>query len=131
MGDILPPPSTGVPAVQDRKGNFMDFTAIWRGWFIDLTATLNKSGGTSGGVPATRQVLTTSPISGGGDLSQDLTLKFTPAGAYGAVQVNSAGALGGVTGATGTVTLIKLTPGGANGSLTVVDGIITAIAPPT
>ena len=38
----------------------------------------------------------------------------------------------GITGgATGSVTLLKLTGGGANGSLTFVDGLITAYVAPT
>lgn len=37
----------------------------------------------------------------------------------------------GTAGATGTATLAKLTPGGTNGSLTIVGGLITAIVNPT
>lgn len=55
-------------------------------------------------------------------------------GAFGLVYfdgVNWEAVQSGATGASGTVTLAKITGGGANGSLTVVNGLITAIVNPT
>lgn len=142
MGDILPPPSTAVPAVQDR-GNpqkTMDFTSVWRKWFIDLTAIINKSGGTSGGVPATRHIDTTTPLQGGGDLTQNRTLSFgtqdpnkvlaAPSLAAGSPSFRSLEAED-MPGETITIVIAKLTPLGNNGELVFVNGVLMAHTQPT
>jgi hypothetical protein len=131
MGNLLSPPSTGVPAVQDRKGNVMDFTPVWLKWFLDLAEVINKSGGTEGSVPGTRGITTEPPLVGGGDLTEDVVLSFVPAGADGDVQFNNNEELGAITGVTGTVTLVKLTSGGHAGSLTFTHGVITGYVAPT
>ena len=123
MGDILPPPSTSVPAVTKDT---LDFTPVWRQWFVTLAKIINKSGGSQGSAPGSRQINTTAPLGGGGDLTQDRTLMFTPAGANGAVQYNNAGVLAGIAGFTGTITTARLTGVGVEGSMTFVKGVLTA-----
>lgn len=128
MGNLLPPPDTNSPLVQDRKdpGKVMYLTATWRKFIIDLVGILNKSGGTSGSVPGSRTIGTTSPLAGGGDLTANRTLTFVPAGINGDVQKNNAGVLGSVTGISVTITTAKLTTLGANGSMTFTNGVLTA-----
>lgn len=73
MTDLVPPPSTGTPAVEDRRGGTMYFTSIWRQWFISLAAIINSSptgvsvtittakltaGGTNGSMTFTNGILT-------------------------------------------------------------------------
>lgn len=123
MAKLLTPPSSAVSVVQSRDGKSkMDFTPTWYKLFIDLIAIINRSGGIAGAVPATRLINTSSPLSGGGDLSGDRTLSWTPNGALGDVQTNG----GSVTGISATIVTAKLTGGGANGSMTFVNGVLTA-----
>lgn len=92
-------------------------------------------------------------LSGGGDLSANSTLNIDPVGATAALNPFSSSlkglvpASGGGTtnylrsdatfdnplsgGVSGTISLAKLTTGGTNGSLTVVNGLITLITNPT
>ena len=146
MSDLLPPPSTSVPAVQDRNlpPNTMDFTPVWRKWFIDLVDLLNRSGGNEGPVTSERTINTTEPLTGGGNLGADLTLEinnFTntkrgvvPASGGGTAKFMRADGTWAVptgSGFSGTVPLAKLTPGGVNGSLVIVNGAITGATLPT
>lgn len=128
MGMILTPPSTAVPAVQSRDGkSFMDFTPTYFKFFLDIVKILNNSGGLAGAVAATRRILTTAPLAGGGDLTADRTLSLTVPGATGDVLTNGGGGtLGHVTGLSVTITTAKLTTGGANGSMTFTNGVLTA-----
>lgn len=142
MSDLLPPPSTGVAAVEDRKGNVMDFTSVWRKWFIDLTKIINDSGGTDGAVPASRLISTTTPLSGGGDLTEDRTIAFSNQGANIVLAGPAVGPSSAAPtfrslvpldcpGITATVVLAKVTPTGNNGQLGFVGGVLTTYIPPT
>ena len=71
MSDILPPPSTSIPAVEDERGKTMDFTPVWRKWFIDLADILNKSGGTEGFISATTNITGQEPIVVTGNLRRN------------------------------------------------------------
>ena len=146
MANLLPPPSTGVPAVYDPTASprkTMDFTPIWMKWFVDLVEVLNKSGGTEGSVPGTVEVLTTAPLTGGGPLTDDVTIGMPAV----ATKVFLAGPVSGANaiptfraitatdfptlGITTTIPLAKLTPAGVNGSITVTNGLITSATNPT
>lgn len=126
MSNILQPPSTNIPIVQEVRRGFSDLTPVWRKWFLDLTAIVNKSGGVTGFVPASRVVNTVFPLQGGGDLSEDRAITITPAGNDGDVQFRSGTTLGGITGITIVITTARLTGGGANGSMTFTRGVLTA-----
>jgi hypothetical protein len=142
MGNIVPPPSTGVPAVQDREGKFMDFTSIWRKWFIDLAQIINDSGGTGGSVPSSRSIFTEAPLHGGGDLAQDRTITFDDQPANLVLAGPAAGPVSALPtfrvlvyqdfpGISVTIILAKITPLGNNGELTFSNGILTAYVDPT
>jgi hypothetical protein len=75
-------------------------TPILIDWFTKITVYIK------GLVPGTRLVNTTAPLAGGGALSANLTLS--------------------ITGYSGTIITAKLTPGGANGSMTFSNGVLTA-----
>jgi len=126
-----------VPAVQSQDGKQLsDFTPVWRKWFIDLAAIINKSGGTGGALATSRQINTTSPLTGGGDLTADRTISISNQSANKVL----AGPTSGVPaapafrslvaadfpGITATITTAKLTAGGSNGSLTFTNGILTS-----
>ena len=142
MGDIVPPPSTGVPAVQDRKGGSMDFTAVWRKWFIDLAQIINDRGGTGGAVPGSREVNTEAPLSGGGALTQDLTITFgvqapnvvlagPAAGPSSALPTFRQMVAQDFPGVSATIILAKITPLGNDGELTFENGNLTNFVAPT
>lgn len=50
MGNVLTPPSTNVPIVQDRDRQAANIrlTMPWHKWFLDVAEILNKSGGQGG-----------------------------------------------------------------------------------
>jgi len=50
MGNLLPPPSTNVPIVQEQGKPLirLDLTPVWRQWFLDLWDMTNRSGGITG-----------------------------------------------------------------------------------
>ena len=142
MGNLVPPPSTAVPAAQDREepGKFLDFTPVWRKWFIDLAQILNKSGGTQGSAPQSRLISTTAPLAGGNTLEQDLTITFdaqdgnqvlaSPNGVNGAPEFRSL-VPEDMPGETVTIVIAKITPLGNNGELVFVHGVLMAHTDPT
>lgn len=77
MGDFQAPPSMSVPIALDAKKDKVTLTDVWYRWFVDLQRIVNASGGVSGGVPSSRQILTPSPLTGGGDLTADRTITFS------------------------------------------------------
>jgi hypothetical protein len=101
MADFQSPPKQS-PLVEDTGR----CTPLWLKWFIDLTQFIN------GFVPETRTITVTTPMTIGGGLSADLSADRTisPGGVAGVVVITTA----------------KLTPAGANGSMTFTNGILTA-----
>ena len=128
MGDLLSPPSTNVPLVQDPKDpkKTMDLTPTWRKWIIDLVRIINRSGGLEGATPAGREIATVLPLAGGGDLTEDRELTFVPDGLDGDVQINDNGELGSVTGLSATIQTAKLTAIGSDGEMVFVNGILVS-----
>jgi hypothetical protein len=108
MSNLIQPPVGGVPATRlNKDGQHADFTPVWRQLMIDIVNAINGGSGSSTSlVPATRKVLTTAPLTGGGSLSADVTI--------------------GVTGFSGTIVTAKITAGGANGSMTFTNGVLTS-----
>ena len=76
-------------------------------------ANLDASKSSSSAITAlqNRNINTTSPLTGGGNLTSDRTLS--------------------ISGFSGTITTAKLTGPGANGSMTFTDGVLTAQTPAT
>ena len=144
MSDVLPPPSTSIPAVEDNRGHTMDFTPVWRKWFIDLADILNRSGGTEGSISAVTNVTGREPIVITGNLKNNnievSVTEFTSnkagvvpksnGGTANFLRADGAWAQPGA-GINATVALAKLTPAGVNGSMTFVGGRLTAYTPPT
>ena len=144
MANISPPPAPAVPTVQDHSdpSSTMDFTPIWRKWFIDLAAIINKSGGVDGSVPPNRLVSTTAPLTGGGDLTEDRTITFVsqaantvlagpPAGPSSALPSFRAMVAADFPGIFATIILAKISPLGNDGSLTFENGNLTNFVAPT
>lgn len=114
----------------------MDFTPTWFKLFVDIIAVLNKGGGTAGAVSATRQVLTTSPLTGGGNLTADRTISFGTQAANSVLAGPPSGPVAApafrslqtadMPGISAVIVTAKLTVGGANGSMTFVNGVLTA-----
>ena len=144
MGNIAPPPAPAVPTVQDSQDHSktMDFTAIWRKWFVDLAAIINKSGGVTGSVPPSRLVSTTAPLTGGGDLSEDRTITFgsqlpntvlagPSVGPTSAAPTFRSLVYSDMTGISASIILAKITPLGNDGTLTFQNGLLTNFIAPT
>lgn len=133
MGNMLPPPSTNVPIVKDRQdpSRVLSLTPTWYKWFVDLVRILDKSGGTAGATPASRKINTTLPLLGGGDLTEDRTLTFLPAGIDRDVQINNAGELGSITGISATIVTAKITALGTDGEMVFDSGVLISQTPAT
>lgn len=98
---LNPPPPQSAPISSEAN----TFTRVWSGWFRSLFDLLN---------PGTNALIT---IPGGGSINviQGIVVQVTPA----------------AIGLSTTIALAKLTTGGTNGSITVVNGIITTYVAPT
>lgn len=99
-----PPPKFYPPVAFDEASQRFELTQPWHIWFLNLGRNL--------GIEQTQA----------GALDARLT---TVEGEVDAVQAAFA------AGYTGTVTLAKITALGANGSLTITNGLITAVTAPT
>lgn len=99
-----PPPKFYPPVVFDEGSQKFELTQPWHYWFLDLGRNLGLEQ-TETGVLGTRLTA----VEGEVDVLQT---------AFAA-------------GYTGTVTLAKITGGGTNGSLTITNGLITAVTAPT
>ena len=143
MANIAPPPAPAVPTVQDSQDHTktMDFTAIWRTWFIDLAAIINKSGGTDGAVTKDQLINTDPPLTGGGDLTEPITITFEsqapnlvlsgPVSGASALPTFRALDLLDFPGTSATIIIAKITPLGNNGQLTFQNGLFTNFIAPT
>lgn len=100
----VPPPNHYPPVVLNEGSQRWELTQPWHIWFLNLGRNLGLE-----------QTAT-------GALGARLT---TVEGEVDVLQAASA------AGYTGTVTLAKITGGGADGSLTIVNGLITAAIAPT
>ena len=142
MSNFLPPPGNAVPIVITHDGKtYSDLTPVWRKWFIDLVYILNKSGGTGGSVATSTTINTTAPLQGGGNLTGNLTLSFGTQAAHAFLAGPSGGPANAPTfraivaadlpGISATIVTAKLTALGTDGSMTFVNGILTAQTPAT
>jgi len=139
-----PPPTYALPVLVDERTGKSAFNPIWLRWFLDLSSGLSSVGAGSGTVTSvgTGTGLTGGPITVSGMVS--LTNVGTP-GTYVKTTFDAQGRetsgdatldintdttgtldtsrLGGLS---VTITTAKLTPGGANGSMTFTNGLLTA-----
>ena len=118
---------------------------MWRQWFIDLVKVLNDSGGTEGAVSSASGIDGVPPIVVTGKLKNNnvsISVDQFTSNKPGVVPQSGGGitkflradgswATPSVSGYTGTIPLAKITTGGVNGSLVVVNGLITGATLPT
>ena len=106
-----PPPTYAEVILTDKEGKKPRFNPIWLKWFVDIAALLTASGGT---------LISHNALAGiqGGTTNQYYHLT--------AAQRSAILTLIGVTGISATITTAKLTGGGANGSMTFTNGLLTA-----
>lgn len=108
-----PPPTYAEVVLVDKEGKKPRFNPIWLKWFVDIAALLTASGGGGG-------VISHNSLGGlqGGTTAQYYHLT--------AAQRSSILTLIGITGISVTITTAKLTGGGADGSMTFTNGLLTA-----
>lgn len=104
MFAIPPPPTYADVAIIDERTKVAQFNPIWLNWFLQVAqalaaSTVTSFNGRNGGI-----ILISSDVTG--------ALGFTPAHVF--------------TGLNVTITTAKLTSGGANGSMTFTNGVLTA-----
>jgi hypothetical protein len=139
-----PPPTYALPVIVDELTGRSVFNPIWLKWFIDLSSGLGSVGAGSGTVTSVTAGtgLSGGPITSTGALSLSNvgtpgTYVKTTFDAQGretsgsttldlATDVTGTLATTHLSGFSGTVTTAKLTPGGANGSMTFTNGLLTA-----
>lgn len=123
MTIIFEPPPTYADVVLIDPGKkpgdpgFSRFNPIWLKWFVDAAAFITANGGS--GTSDHNQL---SGLQGG---STNQYYHFT------GTEHSALVTLAGVSGISATVPLAKLTGGGANGSLTFLNGLLTARVDPT
>jgi len=108
-----PPPTYAEVVLVDEKTDKARFNPIWLKWFVDVAAVLTSSGAGGGSIQH-------NALNGlqGGTANQYYHLT--------AAERSAIQTLLGITGIDATITTAKLTGGGTNGSMTFVDGILTA-----
>lgn len=113
MPKFTPPPTHSDPVVVDPLTGKSSFNPLWLKWFLDVSAIFSAVGATSEGI--SHEVL--ADLLGGA------------AGQHFHISAQTHGDL--LAGISTTITTAKLTPGGANGSMTFVRGILTSETPAT
>lgn len=140
MGLLVPPPNN-----QQLLGGEKFPSPAWQGFFNALWAAINNLGGN-----LSRQILTTAPLTGGGDLTADRTIAIAANGIVNSLLAqmpantlkgnNTGGVanaadltvaqtltlLGLSGGITIVITTAALTGGGTTGTMTFTNGILTA-----
>lgn len=106
-----PPPKFYPPVIFDESSQKFELTQPWHYWFLNLGRNLGLEQ-TETGTLGTRLTAVESEV----DVLQS------------EVDVLQAASAAGYT---GTVTLAKITGGGTDGSLTITNGLITAVTAPT
>jgi len=105
-----PPPTYALPVIVDELTQKAVFNPIWLRWFIDLSQNLGAGGAGSGTVTS----ITAGTGLTGGTITASGTISL------GIVPTAN------LSGLTATITTAKLTPAGANGSMTFSHGLLTA-----
>lgn len=128
MATFQPPPTYELPIYIDEKQGTASFSPNWLKWFVDLAEVLSSVGGGSGGVDHN---MLASLQGGTANQYYHLTAsEYSSAQSLIAVKTPLL-ALAAVTPIAAVVVLAKITGGGANGSVTFVNGLLTAYTPPT
>lgn len=134
-----PPPTYAEVVLFDEQGKHPKFNPIWLKWFVDIAAVLTSIGGGSGtgidhdalqnlqgGTANQYYHLTAAEHT----TTEALIAVNTQLQALAAVNTKLQ-ALAAVTPIAATIVTAKLTGGGANGSMTFVNGLLTASTPAT
>lgn len=121
MADFQPPPTWAEVVIIDPRTKNARFNPVWLKWFVDLVGIINASGG--GGGTVTHNLLAGLQ---GGTANQFYHLTATQDSLVAAItataaQINKLG-----VGLSVIITTAKLTPAGANGSMTFTNGVLTA-----
>lgn len=128
MANVFQPPPTWAPLAIFTKqivdGKAVDVPSVnpvWLKWFVDFVAVINASGGAGGTITHN----STAGLQGGTanqyyhvTAAQDALLAAITASA---AQINTL-----ASGLSVVITTAKLTGGGANGSMTFTNGVLTA-----
>lgn len=128
MAVFEPAPTYADPVIVNEKlkpgqPGYSRFNPIWLKWFLDIVAIINASGGGGG----TIQHNMLAGLQGGG--ANEFYHLTAPEHATTQALIAVAAkleALAAVTPISATITTAKLTTGGANGSMTFVNGLLTA-----
>ena len=144
MSNFQAPPTWAELILVNRATGVSTFNPIWLNWFISLTQNIGVTG------PVT-SVTASAPLASSGGVSPNITVSAIPNTSLDTMPANTVKAnnTGGVAtpvnatvaqiltmlglngGLSATITTAKLTPGGANGSMTFTIGILTASTPAT
>lgn len=121
MADFQPPPTYALPILVDEKTGQATFNPIWLKWFIDLTGVINSAGGGSG-------TFTHNDLAGlqGGTANQFYHLSAAKEALVNAITASAAQINRLAVGLSVTITTAPLTGGGATGSMTFTNGVLTA-----
>lgn len=121
MADFQPPPTWAEVVIIDPRTKNARFNPVWLKWFVDLVGIINASGGGGGAV-------THNSLAGlqGGTANQFYHLTAAQDALVAAItataaQINKLG-----VGLSVVIATAKLTPAGANGSMTFTNGVLTA-----
>lgn len=150
MATVAPPPTYADVVIIDERTKKGQFNPIWLNWFLQVAQSLSALGaggggtpqhnslaGLQGGSPAERYHLTGAQEVLVASLPGTFVTSFdTRTGAVTLTSSDVTSALGftpqaAFTGLNVTVTTAKLTSGGANGSMTFTNGVLTAQTPAT
>ncbi len=137
--EFQPPPTYQDVVIIDEKTQKARFNPIWLNWFISLAQVISDSGGGGGGALDHNSL---SGLQGGGageryhftNSEHTTTLVLVgeePALSTLAGEEPALSALAAVTPISQVVVLAKITGGGANGSATFVNGLLTNYVAPT
>lgn len=150
MATVPPPPTYADVVLTDERTKKSVFNPIWLNWFLEIAQTLSQSGGgggggiqhnslagLQGGAAAERYHTTAAQNAIINSLPSTFVSGFnTRTGGVTLESVDVTSALGftpepAFTGMNVTITTAKLTSGGANGSMTFTNGVLTAQTPAT
>lgn len=139
MAVFQPPPTWAEPVLVNETTGKVTFNPVWLKWFLDLIEIINASGvGGGGGIQHNDTVglqggsanqfyhLTAAKETLVNGLVQSATAYNAAAVFIAALSATSAQVNQLAVGLSTTITTAKLTGGGANGSMTFTNGVLTA-----